>query len=755
MIFETIPSGLRALLFLCRCDFGVRRRLSGERRSNRRIKVPIWRPIYGWVILRVRIRSGRTNNQTLRMYFVTPKGRHRHRILDLHPLEGDQYESIIFSEAFISNFYLHVSGGANCDIQSCELYNVPRQFVRKIALDNLAQHHPTFRNFAVDSIRSHLVTKGRETKKCFDAVLEACIYDLLTPRFQFNYQGWIRLTEQGSHTRNTCRQTGVQCASSYSPLISILVPVYNTPKSFLRECLQSVLDQDYSNWQLCVADDGSSLPHVREIIEEFRNRDKRVQVTYRKVRGHISLATNTALAMARGEYVATLDHDDMLAPFALSALIEALQNEPRAKFLYSDEDKIDKSGKRFDPHFKGGWNPDFLYSQNYICHFTLCETKLIQSVGGFREGFEGSQDYDLFLRVTDKLSSEQIVHIPRVLYHWRSFGNSTARAPTSKPYAWEAGERALTSFFKDKGEDVSVERGPLPFTYRTYWSVQKPEPLVSIVIPTKDRSELLKACVSSLFDFTNYPNFELLIVDNESKDEATLSYLYKLSENCKVRILNFNGNFNFSAINNFAVSQARGDLICLLNNDTEAIEGDWLSEMASHALRSEIGCVGAKLLYPDRRIQHAGVICGLGGVAGHSHKYFPKDAPGYFGRLLLTQNVSAVTAACMVVRHEIWDSVGGMDEFNLPVAFNDVDLCLRIQSLGLRNLWTPHAVLIHHESASRGRLNDNSEKERAQREIRFMQEKWRDYLAGDPYYSPHLSLARTDWSIALPMGQQN
>jgi len=531
-------------------------------------------------------------------------------------------------------------------------------------------------------------------------------------------------------------------SSKLSTRFSVLMPVYDTPEPWLTRAISSVRSQIYPHWELCIADDASRAPHVRRILEEAARQDARVRVAFREHNGHISAASNTALSLATGDYVVLLDHDDELAEDAL-ACVAAVAGD--ADLIYSDEDKIDRSGALFDPFFKPDWNPDLLLSQDYIGHLCALRRSLVLEIGGFREGFEGSQDYDLLLRVSAR--TQRVRHLPFVLYHWRSIEGSTARDPSSKAYAETAALRALQ---EQVGGAARVERGPLPTTYRVRWRVPEPAPLVSLIVPTRDARALLETCIESLLSKTRYQPFELLIVDNQSASAEALEYLGSLQRRGAARVLRYDAPFNFAAINNFAARHARGTVLGLLNNDLEVLDGDWLEEMVSQAMRPGIGAVGARLLYPDRTVQHGGVVLGIGGIAGHAFKYSPADAPGYFSRAQLVHDVSAVTAACLLIRKETFDRVSGLDE-TLTVAFNDVDFCLRVRELGLRNLWTPFATLVHHESKSRGSDEDTrAKRSRFRVERRRMIERWGKALREDPAYSPNLTLESEDFSLAWP-----
>jgi|GEM_PF-1637774 len=534
------------------------------------------------------------------------------------------------------------------------------------------------------------------------------------------------------------------------PLISVLMPVYNVPEQFLRKAIESVCAQIYPNWELCIADDASTAPHIRPLLEEFARRDRRIKLVFREHNGHISAASNSALEIATGEYTGFLDHDDELAPHALFCVAHEIATHPTAEAIYSDEDKIDEIGQRFAPHFKPDWNPDLLTSQNYFCHLTVYKTSTLRAVGGLRLGFEGSQDWDLALRITERIKSEQIIHIPRVLYHWRAIEGSTAADLSAKQYTNNAARKALEEHFTRIRQSVELN-----MTVGGHWRVRRkqsrPSPLVTLIIPTRDHRELLINCIESIFNQTNYRDFEVLVADNESADPKLKAYYKKTAKRKRFSILPCPGPFNFSAINNRAVEHARGEIIGLLNNDLETMNPDWLDEMVSQATRPEIGVVGAKLFYPDMTIQHAGVITGVGGVAGHAFKYRRSSDPGTpQNRLHLVHNVTAVTAACAVLRKSVFVEAGGFDEENLKVAFNDVDFCLRVQDLGYRNLYTPFAEFIHHESASRGAEDSPDKIARFQTEIAFMKKRWGNRLINDPAYNLNLTLDREDFSYACP-----
>ncbi|TPJ68445.1 glycosyltransferase family 2 protein [Mesorhizobium sp. B2-7-1] len=560
------------------------------------------------------------------------------------------------------------------------------------------------------------------------------------------YDGWIALHDtQTEHDIADLRRQLTQ--SENKPLISVLMPVYNTPEKLLREAIESVVAQIYENWELCIADDCSTKPHVRRVLNEYAKRDPRIKIVMRDENGHISRASNSALELVTGEWVALLDHDDVLRPHALAEVALEIDRHPDAGLIYSDEDKIDSEGRRYDPCFKPDFSRELFRSQNYLNHLTIHRAENIRAVGGWRPGFEGSQDYDLNLRIFERIGSEKIRHIPKVLYHWRAVEGSTALDGSQKNYAYTAGLRALEEHVERMNVPAAAEEAPGAPCYRLRFFVPEPQPLVSLIIPTRDKVELLRGCVGSILEKTSYGNYEILIVDNGSVEEETLAYFSELEKAKNVRVLRYDKPFNYSAINNFAVGEAKGSIIGLVNNDIEVISPDWLTEMVSWAIQPDVGCVGAKLYYANDTIQHGGVIVGLGGVACHSHKDFPRDHPGYFFRLKVLQNLSAVTAACLLIRKSVFEEVDGLNEIDLTVAFNDVDLCLKVREAGYSNVWTPYAELYHLESVSRG-VEDAPEKiARFNSEIAYMQKRWKKVIERDPFYSPNLTKGREDFSL--------
>lgn len=550
------------------------------------------------------------------------------------------------------------------------------------------------------------------------------------------YEDWVgRFDTFDNATVLRWRQEAV--AWPQHPFFSVLVPVYNTGERWLRECIESVRAQAYPYWELCLADDASPEPHVRRVLEEYAELDSRIRLCFRETNGHISHSSNSALDMARGDFIALLDHDDLLPPNALMEMARVIMSRPTVGLLFSDEDKVDEAGKRYDPYFKPSWNPDLFLSQNYVSHFGVYRTSLVRDVGGFRVGYEGSQDYDLALRCVTKLHDDQIVHIPRILYHWRAIAGSTALALGEKSYAVEAGGRALADHLQRTG--VSATVAATPGGYRVTRSLPDVRPSVELIIPTRDRVDLLRLCIESIREKTTYDNYSITVVDNGSVEKATLDYFRDVIADPRVRVVRDDGPFNYSRLNNMAARQSQADIIGLVNNDIEVISPGWLDEMVSQVARPEVGAVGAMLYYPDDTIQHAGVIIGMHGVAGHVYKGAPRGHTGQMGRPGLVQNLSAVTAACLLVRRQVWEEISGLDE-SLTVAFNDIDLCLRIAKAGYLNVWTPFAELYHHESASRGYEDTPEKKARFEGEIATIHNRWGPWLAADPAHNPNLSL---------------
>ena len=564
-----------------------------------------------------------------------------------------------------------------------------------------------------------------------------------------DYQTWIKLYD--SLDAQAIERIQAEIASfEKCPKISVVMPVYNAPLEFLKQAIESVQAQLYPHWELCIADDASTDVGVRPMLESFAKVDPRIKVVFRQQNGHISAASNSALEFASGDFVALLDNDDLLTPHALYHVAKTIVATPDAALIYSDEDKINPAGYRYDPYFKCELNYELLLAQNMICHLGVYRRALLEKIGGFREGFEGAQDYDLTLRVLEQVQPEQVVHIPKVLYHWRAIPGSTALAADEKNYAALAGRKAIEEHLQRTGRGGTVTAAPeAPALNRVRYALPAHLPMVSIIIPTRDRADILGVCLESVLKKTSYPHFEIIVVDNGSVEQETQQLLASQPQD-KVRVVRDDSPFNYSRLNNLAVKVAKGDVVCLMNNDIEVLTPDWLEEMLSFALQADIGCVGARLWYPgEGGLQHGGVVLGVGGIAGHSHKYLSRNQSGYFGRAVLHQSFSAVTAACLVIRRKIWEQVEGLDE-SFAVAFNDVDFCLRVRDAGYRNVWTPYAEMIHHESLSRGEEDSPEKVSRFQGEIQRMQLRWGGVLRNDPAYSSNLTLKNEDFSLAWP-----
>ena len=539
------------------------------------------------------------------------------------------------------------------------------------------------------------------------------------------------------------------------PMISVLLPAYNTPAELLREAIASVRAQLYPVWELCIADDASTQVHVRDIIEDACAKDSRIRSVRRAHNGHISAASNSALELAQGEYVALLDHDDILAERALYEIVAALDRHPDTDVVFSDEDRL-QDGVRHSPYFKPGWDPDLLLGQNSVSHLGVYRTSLLREIGGFREGSEGSQDHDLALRAIRAAGSERVKHVPAVLYHWRLRGDESF-SDTQLARCVDASRRVVSEYVRalPGGEGAQVVANPFISSFhRVVWPLPDELPKVSAIVPTRDKAHLLAMCMRGLLHSTEYGNLEVLIVDNGSSEPDALRLLDEMEADPRVRVLRDGRPFNYSALNNCAAREATGEFLLLLNNDIEVTDAGWLREMVSQALRPGVGTVGAKLLYPDGRIQHAGVVLGVGsfdggpGIAGHFGHNEPKESVGYFGHSALQRTVSANTAACLVVRRAVFLEVGGFDEANLPIAFNDVDLCLRISQRGLRHVWTPFAELLHHESASRSKDHSPENIARSDSENHHMRKAWGVLLDSDPFFNPNFS--RIDHTHQLP-----
>lgn len=525
------------------------------------------------------------------------------------------------------------------------------------------------------------------------------------------------------------------------PLLSVLMPVYDSPERWLRRAIQSVQKQVYGNWELCLADDCSPSPWVREFLQKQAALDPRIKLCFRPANGHICRASNSALELCRGEFTVLLDHDDELPPHALFHIAWEAAHHPGTGIIFSDEDKIDANGVRSGPYFKPGWNYDLLLGQNCVSHLGAFRTSLLREVGGFRPGYEGSQDWDITLRSVTHCGREKVRHIPRVLYHWRTLPTSTASSNEAKPYAVSAGYRAVEDHLRATGTGAvlqSLNGG----RWQVIWPLPEPAPRVSIIIPTRDQHALLRDAIESHMSITDYPDVELIVVDNESTCPETLSYLQSLERtHANLRIIRHTGAFNWSALNNLGARETTGEVLVFLNNDVRITSPDWLRELVRQSCREGVGAVGARLLYDQGLIQHAGVVLSMAGVAGHVFRNSPPDAPSIGGPPDLVREVSAVTGACLAVRKDVFIQAGGFDEEAFPIAYNDVDFCLRLRSLGLTNVYTPFATLVHHESQSRGAMETTSERKAAVAlEAHELMRRWPLQVHRDPCYNVNLSL---------------
>ncbi|MEA1953748.1 MAG: glycosyltransferase [Campylobacterota bacterium] len=712
------------------------------------LKSPFLKVLSGWVSVRVKIDS--KDYITPKIYFDFGEGYSELRAITLNQIDESTYQADIMLPQIPNNIRFDPTDNLSTfkilsfTIKAhSETLHFFHQFISIIKHDNKND---------IDTLRIIKKSYARYKKNGLNGMMEKLDkeYIRIHPFRQqksssehTSYLNWIKENEDNSNDLFN------KDLFNYTPLISIIMPTYNTPMQYLKKAIDSVIDQSYPYWEICIADDASSNMETINTLKEYINEYDNINVHFREVNGNISLASNSALDLAKGEYIAFLDHDDMLAPNALFEIIKVINAKKDVKFIYSDEDKIDEKGRRFSPHFKSSWNPDMFLSQNYISHLSVVKKCTLDKVGYFRVGYEGSQDYDLFLRITKNLNSNEIFHIEKILYHWRAIEGSTALSSKEKSYTTDAGIKALKNYFSDNKKSVKIEKGLLDNTYKVSYLLSH-EPLVSLIIPTRDEHDILSLCIQSILEKTMYKNYEILIVDNQTTCSKTLKYFDELTHAYKnIKILKYNKEFNYSAINNYAVEEANGEIIGLINNDVEVISNNWLTEMVQHALRPCIGAVGAKLYYDNNTIQHAGVILGIGGVAGHSHKYFIRDSNGYFSRLKIVQNYSAVTGACLVVEKKLYEEVNGLDENNLKVAFNDVDFCLKLLDKGYKNLWTPYVELYHHESISRGAEDNPKKIKRFNKEVTYMKNRWLKYIKADNLYNHNLTNKHENFGLNL------
>lgn len=531
----------------------------------------------------------------------------------------------------------------------------------------------------------------------------------------------------------------------YRPKISIVIPLYKTPEKYLRAMIDSVRNQSYSNWELCLSDGSGEDSPLTELLKQYEEKDSRIKVVYNNRQLHIAENTNEAIKIATGDFIAFSDHDDLLTPDAMFHVAKAVNENMELEVLYSDEDKVSAGDRFMQPHMKPDFNIDLLRTVNYICHLFVVKKAMIDKVGMLRPEFDGAQDYDFIFRCVE--ATDKIYHIPRILYHWRFFEGSTAENPESKLYAFEAGKRAVEAHYERVGIHAEVMQGEFLGLYRTRY-IRDYDPLVSILIPNKDHTDDLDRCIRSIEEKSTYHNYEYIIIENNSDREETFAYYRKLEEeNPKAHVVYWDGEFNYSAINNYGASFAKGEYLLLLNNDVEVINPEWLEEMLGYCMREDVGIVGARLYYPDDTIQHAGVVIGFGGIAGHAFVQQKRGTTGYCHRIICAQDYSAVTAACMMVKKSVFEEVGGLTE-ELQVAFNDVDFCMKVRQAGKLVVYNPYVELYHYESKSRG-LEDTPEKvARFNNEIKIFSKRWPEILEkGDPYYNPNLTLESQDFSL--------
>lgn len=640
-----------------------------------------------------------------------------------------------------------LSSDAKCGF---EIY-VPDKGGRKLTLELSADGRESTYVAALDKIRHG--ENGQDTANIFQKTLrywknyglkntiKKVCQKLSGQRDYGNYEDFLK--KYGVKEEELARQR--QEVFENGPCFSIAVPLYQTKEKYLREMIESVQAQTYTNWELCLAD-GSGREHsLQPVVGEYIAKDKRIKYCLLDSNEGIAGNTNEALKMADGDFVVLTDHDDLLSPEALYQCAKAVQKEPQTDVIYSDEDKVDMSGKKFfEPHFKSDYNIDLLCTMNYICHLFVVRKDVMERAGLFESCYDGAQDHDFILRCTEK--AEHIVHIPKVLYHWRCHAQSTSENPESKLYAFENGCKAVKAHYDRIGIPAEVEQGPFYGMYRTHY-LWKEQPLVSILIPNKDHVADLKKCMDSIEEKSTYRNFEFIIVENNSTEEETFAYYKEIEKRDNVRVLYYKEDFNYSRINNFGAKEANGEYVLLLNNDTEMIEPDSIKEMLDVCMRPDVGIVGAKLIFEDNTIQHAGVIIGFGGVAGHAFIGQDRDDNGYFSRIISVQDLSAVTAACLMVRRSVFDEVEGLNE-EFKVAFNDIDFCLKVRKAGYLVVYNPYAQFYHYESKSRGQEDSADKVARFQQEIGLFGERWGELLEhGDPYYNPNLTLDKADFSL--------
>lgn len=626
------------------------------------------------------------------------------------------------------------------EMQNFRLVMITRNFAFTRLISKLQALHPRYkkgiRQTNILEKKGRLNTLWHDYCQLFDEDAEF-----------FTYTDWIQEFDNASSNLIEKYREDVKCFD-IKPLISIVLIVENPEINLLDSTISSVCEQIYNNWELCIADNASTDPEVRLLLERYSRKNERIKVAFFPESTDTSCVYSDTISLTRGNWVLSLNQEDLLARQALFWAVSAINEHPDCRLIYSDEDKVDCQGVRSDPNFKCEWDINLFYSQNNLSHFCLYQKNLIKLACKLSGSFGKLNHQDLILRCIEFISSTEIHHIPRLLYHSRIQENKNNCLHENNFLESNTGKDALNEHFVRIGlpaKAILLGKG-----YRIQYNLPDSTPLVSLIIPTRNGLNFLKKCINSIIEKTNYENYEIILVDNGSDDIPTLNYISRLRQKYDIRVIRDERPFNYSALNNAAVKLAKGELVALINNDIEVITPDWLSEMVSHAIRPEVGAVGAKLLYSDDTIQHAGVILGIHGIAEHVHRFLPRTSDGYCGRANLIQSFSAVTAACLVVRKSLYEAVGGLNEVELKVACNDVDFCLRLREAGYRNIWTPYAELYHHESASRG-FDDTPEKRaRSAKEIAYMQRRWGDALLNDPAYNPNLSLDEDDFSLAWP-----
>lgn len=613
--------------------------------------------------------------------------------------------------------------GGNIDKIVVPVHPSKLRKVNKLVSSYLKKGYAYYRRYGIK------LTIERSKEKLFD-------------RNSVNYEQWLKKHLPDAQTLKKQRKRKFV----NEPKISLVIPLYKTPEKYLRELVDSIKAQTYSNWELCLSDGSGKNSPILNLLKELENSDARIKVVYNDEQLQISENTNRAIEIATGEYIGFADHDDLLTSNALYECVRVLNKYPDVQMIYSDEDKVDMDGKKhFMPHFKPDFNKDLLNSTNYFCHLVVVEKTIVDKVGGLNQEYDGAQDYDFVLRCSEM--TKNIYHIPKILYHWRAHADSTAENPESKMYAFEAGARAIKAHYDRIGwKNTEVSQTECLGVYRTHYILEE-EPMVSIIIPNKDHIDDLKKCLESI-EHCSYKNYEIIIVENNSTEKETFLYYDSIDgKDNKIKVIYWEREFNYSAINNYGVEQAKGEYLLFLNNDTEMINANCIEEMLGFCMREDVGAVGARLYFEDETIQHAGVVVGLGGIAGHIFLNTPRDQVGYFARVITQQDYSAVTAACIMVERNVFEKINGFDA-ELQVAFNDIDLCLRIRELGKLVVYNPYAELYHYESKSRGKDNTPDKIERFNRETAYFEQRWKYILsAGDPYYNRNFAIDKFDCSL--------